>query len=143
HFLAMMLDMNTIPGVTPGWIPDKGMQAACELYKIVFKQAIWLLGFIMLISFGASVLGLGRGWIITDVFHQALFALLLLVGINPIIFGGTVAIGGVIADKIYPDTKIASLTKNIQRIAKKVRDSNTNNGSGITDTVWSWYDKLA
>lgn len=115
------LPKSKIPGLSDVYMPTAAAEKAMELFQNVNKAALILLPLLLLIAGGMAVVGLGEQWTLPDVLKRIVATMLLLVGIQ-FIYGGVMAIGVGLGEKILKSDDVQKINQQFEEIAKKKQD---------------------
>ena len=115
------LPNSKIPGLSDVYMPTAAAEKALELFQNVNKAAFLLLPLLLLIAGGMAVVGLGEQWTLPDVLKRVVATILLLVGIQ-FIYGGVMAIGVGLGEKILKSDEVQKINQKFEETAKEKQD---------------------
>lgn len=125
------LPNSKIPGLSDVYMPTRGAAEAVALFDKVNQVAFLLLPLLLVIAAGMAVVGLGEQWTIWDMAKRSIATLILLVGVQ-FIYGGVIALGVGIGERLVSNTDVQQLNQKFEEIAKKKQDENGANSDQAT-----------
>lgn len=120
-----------IPGLSDLYMPTKGAAQAVVLFQKVNQVAFLLIPLLLVIAAGMAVVGLGEQWTVFDMAKRTIASIVLLVGIQ-FVFGGVMALGVGIGERIITTTDVQKVNQQFEEIAKKKQDENGANSDQAT-----------
>ena len=109
---------HKLPGISDVYMPTDAAAKAYVLFEEVNKAAFLLLPLLLLIAAGMAVVGLGEQWTFPDILKRMVATVILLVGVQ-FIFGGVMALGVGLGEKILKSNDVQELNQRFEEIATK------------------------
>lgn len=110
-----------IPGIPDVYMPTDAAAKAVVLFEQIREVSFLLFPLLLLIVGGMSVVGLGEQWTMPDALKRIVATILLLVGVQ-FIYGGVMAIGVGIGERIIKTDDVQKLNQRFEQIAKEKQD---------------------